>query len=469
MTKTDKIFRSLFVALAVGLGWGIRGHFGGSVGAMFPGAMLGLSFAYVSGQKSMIHWMPLLGAVSAWFISLGGNMTYGLLHGYAASGAPAHWINYAYGFLMLILQGGSWGIFGTAAIALLLEKKEVKLIEVVHLAGYVYLCAWLFSLVIIKWWGFHINPPRGDSLVNHFGGAVGLVIWLLQNKRRYPLRGAIVGFFGFGLGMSLGRMNANILDYFHVAINSWNVMEITCGATGGFLFTYFMIERTFIEPKLKKPLLITANAMAAFYVLGIIPLLLWFGVNEKEIQGMKASLESWGYVHASVIAGRMLTWINITLVIGFLFALLWAFLYFLDKRRYVWAPVLVLGLAVMLIDLFIRLYFYYPALKEGYIDMRTCTVFIYLTMVLYIVLREWKFPHTGFEFNDKKTEWIPWKRLSLTTVVVYLLMMVVASNTNSELMKRKISNTRFPVWNRLKDGPFDKKDSVNNHIEFPRE
>ena len=465
MTKTDKIFRALFVALAVGLGWGIRGHFGGSTGAMFPGAMLGLSFAYVSGQRSMFHWMPLLGAVSAWFISFGGNMTYGLLHGYAASGPPAQWYNYAYGFLMLILQGGSWGIFGTAAIALLLDKKTIKAGEVVAMAGFIFLSGLFFSLIILKWWGFHVNPPRGDSLVNHFGGATGLVIWLVLSKRMYALRGALIGFVGFGLGMSLGRMNANILDYFHVAINSWNVMEITCGATGGFLFAYFMMDRTFPEPLLEKPLHHTASAAGSVFVLGIIPLMQWLGTNKKEIQGMQASLETWGFPNAQAIAGNMLTWIHITLALGFLFGLTWVYLYLKDKRHYPWFPILALGLTIMCIDLFARLYCYYPPPKEGYIDMRTCTIGLYILMALYVIIREWKFPHSVYEFSDKKTEKVPWKTWIIATLCAYCLMLFVSDFTNTELMKRKISNTRFPVWNRMNDGPFEKRDSIQLHPE----
>ena len=44
MSLPDRIGRSLFVALAVGLGWGIRGDFGHLVGAMYPGAALALAW-----------------------------------------------------------------------------------------------------------------------------------------------------------------------------------------------------------------------------------------------------------------------------------------------------------------------------------------------------------------------------------------------------------------------------------------
>jgi hypothetical protein len=79
----EKAVRALFVGCAVGIAWGIRGDFGGYLGAMYPGAVLGIAFAFVTGQRSMFRWMPLLGVVSGLAIAAGGEMSYGVLHGYA--------------------------------------------------------------------------------------------------------------------------------------------------------------------------------------------------------------------------------------------------------------------------------------------------------------------------------------------------------------------------------------------------
>jgi hypothetical protein len=85
MSVADRIGRSLFVALAVGLAWGMRGDFGHLVGAMYPGAVLAMALAYVSGQRSLFLWMPVIAGVSALAIGAGGTMSYGILHGYAQS------------------------------------------------------------------------------------------------------------------------------------------------------------------------------------------------------------------------------------------------------------------------------------------------------------------------------------------------------------------------------------------------
>src|SRR5580692_4424407 len=140
MSVPDKIARSLFVALAVGLGWGIRGDFGHLVGAMYPGAALALGLAYVSGQRSLFLWMPILAAVSAMGIGAGGTMSYALLHGYAQSDTL---INYAYGFLTLFLQGSAWGTFGGALIGLMLERKPMQIGEWLGLIVTTLLAGWL--------------------------------------------------------------------------------------------------------------------------------------------------------------------------------------------------------------------------------------------------------------------------------------------------------------------------------------
>src|ERR1700684_3329158 len=145
MNLSDKIGRSLFVALAVGLGWGIRGDFGHLVGAMYPGAALALGLAYVSGQRSLFLWMPILAALSAIGIGSGGAMSYALLHGYAQSDTL---INYAYGFVTLFLQGSAWGTFGGAFVGLMLERKPMRNGEWLGLIGSTLFAGWFASFLV---------------------------------------------------------------------------------------------------------------------------------------------------------------------------------------------------------------------------------------------------------------------------------------------------------------------------------
>src|SRR5262245_38350226 len=83
MGVLDRFGRSLFVAAAVGLAWGIRGDYGHVVGAMYPGAVLGLAWVAVSGSPALVPRMPVIAAMTAGAIGAGGTMSYGVLHGYA--------------------------------------------------------------------------------------------------------------------------------------------------------------------------------------------------------------------------------------------------------------------------------------------------------------------------------------------------------------------------------------------------
>lgn len=249
MQTRDRFLRALFVALAVGLGWGIRGDFGHVLGAMFPGAALGLGFAYVTGQKSMFKWMPLLGAIGGLGISTGGAMSYGILHGYAKSDT---FINYSYGFLTLFLQGGAWGCFGCALLGLALEKERLKATELVSAIVTVLLAGSAVYFVVVTLLGFHINPPRSDLSITYTGGVIGLFVWLVLNKKRYDFKGALCGYIGFGLGMALGRLLANASYLQPFSINHWNIMEVSCGFIGGFVFTFGMLGKKFpIRPNAK--------------------------------------------------------------------------------------------------------------------------------------------------------------------------------------------------------------------------
>jgi hypothetical protein len=56
------------------------------------------------------------------------------------------------------------------------------------------------------------------------------------------LRGAVLGYVGFGLGMAGGRLLGNIAntmqDHYEFSINHWNVMEVSCGFIGGFIYCF---------------------------------------------------------------------------------------------------------------------------------------------------------------------------------------------------------------------------------------
>src|SRR5690554_4763831 len=102
----------LFPALAMMLGWGLRGHIGGGpFGAMIPGAMLGLSLGIL--LKLPTQLTAILTVFGVVGIGLGGEMTYGQTLGFLHNPDTVWW-----GLAGTTLKGGVWGLLGGVVFSL---------------------------------------------------------------------------------------------------------------------------------------------------------------------------------------------------------------------------------------------------------------------------------------------------------------------------------------------------------------
>jgi len=112
------------VALALALGWGIRGNYGHEVGAMVPGALAAITAAIVSGRgdwRARVPFAALFGALGWGF---GGSISYMQVIGYTHSG---HWPSQLWGFAGLFVIGFLWAALGGAATALALSLDRARL------------------------------------------------------------------------------------------------------------------------------------------------------------------------------------------------------------------------------------------------------------------------------------------------------------------------------------------------------
>ena len=445
MQKGDRFARALFVALAVGLGWGIRGDFGHVLGAMFPGAALGLGFAYVTGQKSMFKWMPLLGAIGGLGISTGGAMSYGILHGYAKSDT---FINYSYGFFTLVLQGSAWGCFGCALLGLALEKDRLKATELVSAVVTVLLAGSAVYFLVVTLLGFHINPPRSDLSIGYTGGVIGLFIWLVLNKKRYGFKGALFGYIGFGLGMAMGRFLANVSYLQTFSINHWNIMEVSCGFIGGFVFTFGMLGKKFPDPPEGEgyPLL---SVYSVFYVMTFIPIMhrLLRIRPEEKLQHWANLLESYRYSNPEAFSRGILAAIHVVCFLGFVGAGIWLWLHFRNKHRFAAFPILYFSGLMLLIQNLNALFPFYPYQPRS-IRMHLVFWVIYALMIAYAVWGK----RPDVTDPDEVAERVNWRKWVAGAVAVYVFIIVMAGFVNGEKTMAS-ANTRWPLWSWRDDLP----------------
>lgn len=445
MTLSDRFLRSLFVSLAVGLGWGIRGDFGHLLGAAYPGAELGMGFAFVSGQASMFRWMPLLAAAGAIGIGAGGSMSYGILHGYAQSDTL---LNYGYGFFTLVLQGGAWGGFGGVFIALLLENPRLKLSEWVSALATTVASGWVAYQVIHVLLGFDINPYRSNGSIAFTGGIIGLFVWLVLHKRQYGFKGLLCGYISFGLGMSVGRLLGNMSNVSGMAINHWNVMETSCGLIGGFIYTWGMLGMKAEDPPEDEwhPLL---SKLSILGVMAGIPLFhfLLRTTPDKILENVKGAATQIGVENPEVFAGKITMGLQGVCLLGFLGAAIWLYLHIKDRTHRAWFPVLWFSGVMLLFQATNCLYFFVPT-DQLTVDMHTVFWVLFGLMVVMTLTLRFREVTVADEVALESN----WRRWAAGLVVTYVLVVFLAGFVNGE-KTMKSANTRWPIW-AWSQGPF---------------
>ncbi|MEZ6045098.1 MAG: hypothetical protein R3C11_05860 [Planctomycetaceae bacterium] len=114
----------LMAALALSIGWGMRGNYGHETGAWMPGLLTAIVVCLYSQRedwRERVAYFAMFGALGWGF---GGSMSYMQIIGFTHSG---HLQSQVYGFYMLFLLGFLWACLGGAgtAIPAVYSRKEL--------------------------------------------------------------------------------------------------------------------------------------------------------------------------------------------------------------------------------------------------------------------------------------------------------------------------------------------------------
>lgn len=225
-------------AIAMSVGWGLRGYIGGGTfGAMIPGALVALVICRGLGvSESLCACVAAFGAVGVGF---GGQETYGLTVRMVTNGGDT----FCWGLLGLTLKGAMWGLLGGAMIGVALiaprvSRRDLGLALVVLVAA-----TWLGWRCIddpkLLYFSNLRDKPRPEVWAGLLTGGMAFLLmlsWRVRAAARVPWSFAVAGFIGGGIGFGGGGalyaagMN---LGFDASWYPGWKQMEFTFGLCFG--------------------------------------------------------------------------------------------------------------------------------------------------------------------------------------------------------------------------------------------
>lgn len=225
-----------FPALTMSLGWALRGFIGGGpLGAMIPGAMVGLALCLLLNREAE---SPLVAAFAAIGVGFGGQMTYGQTVGLSFQPETFWWA--ITGFAV---KGAAWGLLGGAAIGIAFARERYGTRDLI--AGFLLMilgtwAGWrLLNEPKLIYFSNRYDKPRPEIWAGMIAGALLLLLWLAWRAGarlpwRFALWGAAGGGTGFAAGAGLQVLGRGIvLDF---PLGWWKVMELTFGALLGLAY-----------------------------------------------------------------------------------------------------------------------------------------------------------------------------------------------------------------------------------------
>ncbi|MCL4694680.1 MAG: hypothetical protein KJ060_19480 [Candidatus Hydrogenedentes bacterium] len=233
----------VFPAIAMLLGWGLRGYIGGGpFGALIPGCFVALSLSMLLGYRMETAAMAaLFGAVG---IGYGGDMTYGQTLGFLRESDTVLW-----GLLGCLVKGGIWGLFGGAVLGagLTRDRYDVKTLTVAFVLT---VAAFYVGIKLINdpkliYFSNRLDKPRDESWAGLLFAAITFLGYLRYRGSAeafaVPFRFALWGTVGGALGFSGGALWMVFGPQLPVPqqwIGWWKAMEFSFGLILGAALGY---------------------------------------------------------------------------------------------------------------------------------------------------------------------------------------------------------------------------------------
>ena len=233
MTPTRPLWHwCLLGAIAMSLGWGLRGSIGGgSLGAMIPGAMIGLVLCLLLHRHSDA---ALVAAFAAIGVGFGGQETYGQTVGLSLLPETFWWA-----ILGFVVKGAVWGLLGGAFIGIALDRHRYTTAQLLAGFGIMVLGTWLgwqyLNSPKLIYFSNRFDRPREEVWAGLWLGGLLLLAWLRSRiPSLFALYGAIGGGIGFGVGASLQPLGSAV--WAGMPLGWWKAMELTFGGLLGLAY-----------------------------------------------------------------------------------------------------------------------------------------------------------------------------------------------------------------------------------------
>ncbi|GGM97586.1 hypothetical protein GCM10010967_34280 [Dyadobacter beijingensis] len=420
MNNRQLAYALLVAGISLGTAWAIRGQFGHEQGAAWAGGIGGLSIVLIAKRKDWYAKAFQLALASAAGWGVGGIISYGKVVGFARG---LEFGNVYYGFLMLCVIGGLFGLIGGGLFGLTLASSRQKPVQWPQLLTEMTAGALIFYYLLIEEFGWLMTPPRSEAWAACFGMAVALFWHMIRHQQHSAMRLAIFAGFGGGFGFAFGNFLQVMGSVSGIHFNFWNVMEYSIGFFGGIGMAYgtFTSEWEVTEEQAAP-----SRILAPVIILTlIIPFVVWDQSFETKrlietIQGFDPLADAPGITNA-------VQWVTLLLVPAFGAYSIYRY-YF--KRKSSAEQLEYSGIQTFFF-LDLGLYTIYSLLITGaFISLYRIEQYLY---ILNMVVLGFLLTKTQATFSHRGLNLSRWAVNFLFVIAIFAILTAVAISTHGEL------------------------------------